>query len=62
MFSSSQRLAKRTPNNGIDRESYIQLLADEFRDTTNLGISSHAARVNTHTANISHALQKRKSR
>lgn len=37
MFSSCQRLDQRTPNNGIDRESYIQLLADEYRDTTNLG-------------------------
>lgn len=37
MFSSKERLAKRTPNNGIDRESYIRLLADEYYETTNLG-------------------------
>lgn len=37
MFSSAERLQKRTPKNGIDRAAFIELLADEFRDTTNLG-------------------------
>lgn len=41
MFSSTERLQKRTPNNGIDRAAYIQLLAEEFRDTTNLGKIVH---------------------
>lgn len=36
MFSSTERLNKRTPNNGIDRESYIRLLAEEYYGTTNL--------------------------
>lgn len=37
MFSTRERLAKKTPNNGIDRESYIQLLAEEYYETTDLG-------------------------
>lgn len=37
MFSSIDRLKKRTPEQGIDRKEYIQLLVDEYYETTNVG-------------------------
>lgn len=37
MFSSSERLQKKTPANGIDRKEYINLLVDEYYETTNVG-------------------------
>jgi armadillo repeat-containing protein 7 len=35
MFSSKERLQKRTPENGIGRGDYIQLLVDEFYESNN---------------------------
>ena len=37
MFSSQNYLESRTPANGIGREAYIQLLADELRETESQG-------------------------
>lgn len=37
MFSTSQSLQKRTPENGIGREEYIKLLADEYYETSDIG-------------------------
>lgn len=37
MFSSKERLAIRTPANGIDRKEFIHLLVDEYYETTNVG-------------------------
>lgn len=37
MFSSEERLAQRTPQNGIDRKEYINLLVDEYYESTNIG-------------------------
>lgn len=37
MFSSNERLEKRTPKEGINREEYIRLLADEYYETTDIG-------------------------
>lgn len=37
MFSSADRIRKRTPQRGIDRKEYITLLVDEYYETTNLG-------------------------
>ncbi|XP_058454636.1 LOW QUALITY PROTEIN: armadillo repeat-containing protein 7 [Malaya genurostris] len=36
MFSSFDRLKKRTPNEGINRREYISLLVDEYYETNNL--------------------------
>lgn len=37
MFSSKERLAQRTPANGIDRKEFIHHLVDEYYETTNVG-------------------------
>lgn len=37
MFSSKDSLKRRTPKIGINREHYIQLLVDEYYETTDLG-------------------------
>lgn len=37
MFSTHERLQKRTPANGIDRREYIRLLVDEYYETTDIG-------------------------
>lgn len=37
MFSTADRLAKRTPKEGIDRRTYISLLVDEYYETSNIG-------------------------
>lgn len=37
MFSSKERLAIKTPRNGIDRKEYINHLVDEYYETTNVG-------------------------
>lgn len=37
MFSSLERLRRKTPANGIDRKEYIRLLVDEYHETTNVG-------------------------
>uniref|UniRef100_A0A8D8HJ52 Armadillo repeat-containing protein 7 n=1 Tax=Culex pipiens TaxID=7175 RepID=A0A8D8HJ52_CULPI len=36
MFSTADRLAKRTPKEGIDRRTYISLLVDEYYETSNI--------------------------
>lgn len=37
MFSTFDRLNKRTPRGGINREEYIEHLVEEFHTTTNIG-------------------------
>lgn len=37
MFSSRERLQEKTPANGIDRKEFINLLVDEYYETTNVG-------------------------
>lgn len=37
MFSSLDRLRRKTPANGIDRKEFIRLLVDEYHETTNVG-------------------------
>lgn len=37
MFSTPESLNKRTPDNGIGREEYIRLLADEYYETSDIG-------------------------
>lgn len=37
MFSTKERLRRRTPAAGIDREEYIEHLVEEFHTTTNVG-------------------------
>lgn len=37
MFSSKERLTQRTPANGIDRKEYLNLLVDEYYETTDVG-------------------------
>lgn len=37
MFSSRERLQQKTPANGIDRKEFINLLVDEYYETTNVG-------------------------
>lgn len=36
MFTSADRLTKRTPKEGIDRRQYISLLVDEYYETKNI--------------------------
>lgn len=37
MFSSHDRLNKRTPEHGINRREYIGLLVDEYYETRDIG-------------------------
>lgn len=37
MFSSKKRLQEKTPPEGIDRKEFINLLVDEYYETTNVG-------------------------
>lgn len=37
MFSSRERLQEKTPPDGIDRKEFINLLVDEYYETTNSG-------------------------
>lgn len=37
MFSNQERLNRKTPNNGIGRKEFINLLVDEYYETTNVG-------------------------
>lgn len=37
MFSTPERLRRRTPAVGIAREEYIKLLVEEYYETTNIG-------------------------
>lgn len=37
MFSSKKRLAQKTPAHGIDRKEFINLLIDEYYETTDVG-------------------------
>ncbi|XP_058130479.1 armadillo repeat-containing protein 7 [Anopheles ziemanni] len=36
MFSTRERLSRRTPQGGINRKEYIRLLVDEYYETSNL--------------------------
>ncbi|XP_050071285.1 armadillo repeat-containing protein 7 [Anopheles maculipalpis] len=36
MFSTQERLKRRTPNGGINRKTYLCLLVDEYYETSNL--------------------------
>lgn len=40
MFSSRERLQKKTPANGIDRKEFINHLVDEYYETTSVGMFS----------------------
>ena len=37
MFSTQERLKRKTPAGGINRRAYLCLLVDEYYETSNLG-------------------------